>query len=110
VTPSTRCATSAPKRFLDAGEGILGVFDGVMEKRGSEGGGIEAHVREDVRDFEQMGQVRLAGAAELVVVALGGNLVGATDHPGIFGRAVSCGAFRGALRGARRAGEPRGRG
>jgi len=42
--------------FLDAGKGILGVLDGVMEKRGSEGGGIEAHVREDVRDFEQVGQ------------------------------------------------------
>jgi len=59
-----------------------------MEKRGSEGGGVEAHVREDVRDFEQVGEVRIAGAAELVVVALGGNLVGAADHPGIFGRAV----------------------
>ena len=55
-----------------------------MEKRGSERGGIEAHVRKDVRDFEQVGQVWLAGAAELAVVALGGNLVGATDHPGIF--------------------------
>jgi len=41
-----------------------------------------------VRDFEEMGQVRIAGAAELVVVALGGNFVGAAEHPGILGRTV----------------------
>src|SRR5712691_6400669 len=76
------------KALLDAGDGILGVFDGVMENRGGERGGIEAHVREDVGDFEEVGQVRIAGAAELVVMALRGDFVGAADHPGIFGRAV----------------------
>jgi len=45
-------------------------------------------VREDVGDFEEVGQVRIAGAAELVVMALRGDFVGAADHPGIFGRAV----------------------
>jgi len=59
-----------------------------VENRGGERGGIEAHVREDVSDFEKMREIRFAGAAELVVVALGGYFVGAANHPGIFGRAV----------------------
>src|SRR5216684_1832200 len=59
-----------------------------MKDRGGERGGIEAHVRENVRDFEEMGQIRVAGAAKLVVVALGGNFVGAAEHPGVFGRTV----------------------
>jgi hypothetical protein len=59
-----------------------------MENRGGERGGIEAHIREDVGDFEQVGQIGFAGAAELVVVALGGDFVGAADHPGVFGGAV----------------------
>jgi len=41
-----------------------------------------------VSDFEQVREIRLAGTAELVVVALGGNFVGAADHPGIFGGAI----------------------
>ena len=74
--------------LFDAGNGILGVLNGVVENGGGQRSGIQAHVRENVGDFEQVGQVRLAGAAKLVVVALGGNLVGAPDHPGIFGGAV----------------------
>ncbi len=41
-----------------------------------------------MRDFEQVGQIRIAGTAELAVVALRGDLVGAAEHPGVFGRAV----------------------
>jgi len=41
--------------------------DGVMEKRGSEGGGTR-RMSADVRDFEKVGEVRIAGAAALVVV------------------------------------------
>src|SRR5260370_40275970 len=59
-----------------------------MKNRGGKCGGVEAHVREDVRDFEEVGQVRVAGAAELVVMALGGNFVSASEHPGVFGGAV----------------------
>src|SRR6267143_2852756 len=59
-----------------------------MENRGGERGGIETHVRENVGDFEQVGKIGFAGAAELIAVALGGDLVGAPDHPGIFGGAV----------------------
>ena len=41
-----------PEALFDAGDGIFGVFDGIVENRGGERGGIEAHVREDVGDFE----------------------------------------------------------
>ncbi len=74
--------------LFDAGDGILGVFDGVMENRGGERSGVETHVREDVRNFEEVREIRIAGAAELVMVALGGNFVSAAEHPGIFGGAV----------------------
>src|SRR5260370_28470003 len=74
--------------LCDGGEGIFRVFDGVVKESSGQRGGIEAHVGEDVRDFEKMGKIGLAGAAELVVVTFGGNFVGAADHPGIFGGAV----------------------
>jgi len=41
-----------------------------------------------MRDLEQVGEIRIAGAAELVVVALGRDFVGAAEHPGIFRGAV----------------------
>jgi hypothetical protein len=74
--------------FGDAGDGILGVFDGVMKNRGGERGGVEAHVGENVGDFEEMREVGLPGTAKLVVVAFGSDFVGAAHHPGIFGWAI----------------------
>jgi hypothetical protein len=59
-----------------------------VENRSGESSSIKAHVRKDVRYFEQVGEIGLAGTAELVVVALGGDFVGAANHPGIFGGAV----------------------
>src|SRR5262249_11861684 len=43
---------------------------------------------EDVRYFQQVSNVRLAGTAKLIVMALRGDLVGAANHPGIFGRTI----------------------
>ena len=40
--------------FFNARDGIFGVFDDVVKKRGGERGGVHAHVREDVRDFKEM--------------------------------------------------------
>jgi len=74
--------------LFNAGDGILGVFDGIVEEGGSERGGIQAHVGKDVGDLEKMSEVRFAGAAELCAVALGSDFVGAANNPGIFGRAV----------------------
>ena len=88
VTPSTRWATSGAKAFFNARDRILGVFDSVVENRGGERGGVDAHVGKDVGNFEQVGEVGFAGTAELVVMALSGDFVGAANHPGIFGGAV----------------------
>ena len=74
--------------LLDARDGILGVFDGVMENRGGERGSVKTHIREDMGDFEQVREIRVTRTAELVVVALGSDFVGAANHPGIFGGAV----------------------
>ena len=95
--------------LFDAREREFGVFDDVMEQRGSQRGGIEAQVREDVRDFEQMRQVRLTGAAYLVAMALGGNLVGAANHPGIFGGTILAEFFEQLFEAQRRAGARRDR-
>ena len=82
------------KALFDPGDGILRIFDGVVENRGGEGGGVETHVREDVGDFEQVSEIRVTRTAELVVVTLGGDFVGAADHPGIFGGAVLAELFK----------------
>jgi len=74
--------------LFDPGDRILGVFDGVVEESGGERGGVQANIRENVRDFEQMNQVRVTGAAELAAVALGGDFISASNHPGIFGGAI----------------------
>src|SRR5271166_1066744 len=59
-----------------------------MKQRGGQSGGVEAHVGEDMGDLEEMGDVGVAGTAELVAVALCGNVEGTTDEPGIIRRAI----------------------
>ena len=71
--------------FLDASDGKLSVFDDVMKKRGSKGGGIHAHVGKDVSDFQQTSEIWIAGAAELVAVSLRSDVVSATNQPRIVG-------------------------
>jgi hypothetical protein len=41
-----------------------------------------------MRDFEQVGEIGIAGAAKLVAVTLGGDVVGASNQPGVVGGAV----------------------
>ena len=88
VTPSTRRATSSPNRSWRRESRKFGVFDDVVEKCGGESGGIQTHVREDVGDFEKVSDVGIAGTAELVAVAFGGDIKGAADQPGIIGRTI----------------------
>ena len=59
-----------------------------MKQRGSQCGGVHAHVREDVRYFEKVRKVRIAGTAKLVAVALRCNFIRAMDQPGIIGWAI----------------------
>ncbi len=90
VTPSTRRATSSPKRSWrrEAREREFGVFDDVVEERSGQSGGVEAHIGEDVGHFEKVGDVGIAGAAELVAVAFRGNVKSAPDEPRIIRGAV----------------------
>ena len=88
VTPSTRCATSGAKSFFQARKRIFRVLDGVMQQRRRQRSGIQLHVREDVRDFQEMRDVGVAGTAELVAVAFGGNVIRTTNQPGILRGAI----------------------
>ena len=74
--------------FLNAGHWEFRVFDHVMEKRGGERGRVHLHVRENVRDLEKMGEIGFAGAAKLVAVAFGCDVVSAANQPRVVGRAV----------------------
>jgi len=71
------------KAFLEAGERELGVFNDVVEERGGERGGVEAHVREDVGDFKKMGDIGIARTTKLVAVAFGCDVEGPSDEPRI---------------------------
>src|SRR5579884_128760 len=73
---------------FDAGDGEFRVLNDVVKKRGRERGGIHAQVRQDVSHFEEVGEIRLAGFAELAAVALGGDFVGAADEPRVVRGAI----------------------
>ncbi len=70
VTPSTRWATSAPKSPLDVVERVAGVLDGVVQQRGDQRGGVHAQLGQDRRHRERVGDVRVAGLAQLAAVVL----------------------------------------
>src|SRR5260221_7655162 len=72
------------KAFLEARNGKLGVFDNVMQQSGRQCGGVHADVGQDVRHFQEMGNIGVARCAELVVVAFGGYLERASHRPGAF--------------------------
>ena len=58
-------------------QGVPGVLDGVVQQRGDQGGGVHAQLGQDVGHRQRVGDVRVAGPAELGGVSLLGNLVGA---------------------------------
>jgi len=59
-----------------------------VKERGRESGGVEAHVREDVGDFEEVRKIGIAGRAKLVAMTLSSDFVGAANNPRIFGRTI----------------------
>jgi hypothetical protein len=65
-----------------------------MQKSSGQGDGIKTHIREDVGDFQEMSEIRIARTAELIVMALRGNFIGPAYHPGIFGRAILAELFQ----------------
>ncbi len=76
------------KSFFKARKREFGVLDDVMKQRGGQGGSVKTHIGKDVGDFQQMSDVRVARSAELVAVALCGNVKGAANKPGIVGGAI----------------------
>ena len=94
----------------DARNGKLGVFDDVVQQRGGQRRGVQAHVGEDVRDFQQMHEIRFAGTCG----AARGGARRRFHRRGGPSRGLrlgdSCEAWRGVLRGGRRAGARCGRG
>ncbi len=73
-------ATCSPKRLAISGGGDVGVFDGVVQQAGGDGGGVHLHLGEDLADFERMDDVGLAGGALLAFVLLDAELPGAADE------------------------------
>ena len=65
--------------LLDFGGGDVGVFDGVVEQAGGDGGGVHLQLGEDEGDFEGMNDVGFARGALLAGVVAGGELPGLFD-------------------------------
>ncbi len=59
---------------------VAGVLDGVVQQGGDQRGGVHAELGQDVGDGQRVGDVRVAGAAQLVGVPLLGHLVGALQQ------------------------------
>ena len=82
------CATCSPKRLGDLLGGDVGVFDGVMQEAGGDGGGVHLQVGEDLSDFERMDDVGLAGGAPLAFVLFLTEGPGSADEIEVVVRAV----------------------
>ena len=61
----------------------VGVLDRVVQQRGGERDVVEAEVGDDQRHAERVGDVGLAGAADLVAVGVAGDVVGVLDQRGV---------------------------
>src|SRR5258706_12844582 len=74
--------------FLNARDGKFSVLNHVVEKSGGKSGRVHAHVGENVRDFEKMGKIGIAGTSQLIAMAFCGNFVSAAYEPRIVGGAI----------------------
>ena len=83
VTPSTRCATSAPNSASMSFSADAGVFDRVVQQRGDEGRGVHAQLGQDRRHRERVGDVGVAALAQLAAVGQFGDVVTALQQPGV---------------------------
>ena len=72
-----------PELRLDLLQGDGRVLDRVVQQRGRQGHVVHAQAGQDGGDGHGVGDVRLAGAAELAVVGLFGRLVGLYDEAGV---------------------------
>ena len=89
VRPSTSAPMSWPNRLIDLGAGRLGILDRVVQQRGGDGGVVELEVGENRRDFDRMGEIRIAGGAPLLAMRLHGVDIGAVEQVLVGVRIVS---------------------
>ena len=73
VTPSMRRAHLRPELCLHLMEGQVGVLHRVVEKGGGEGRGIESVVGQDLGDRHRVGDVGVAGLANLALMGRSGG-------------------------------------
>ena len=79
VTPSTRCATSGPKRSSTSAR-LYSVSSGTSwSSAGGDGDRVDAELGEDLGRGDRVGDVRLARGADLARVGLDGEVEGALD-------------------------------
>ena len=101
VTPSTSLAISSPNSVADLLQAGAGVLDRVVQERRAERLGVEPHPGADLGDPDRMGDELVAGAAQLVGVAVAGEVEGAPDRLAVDRRggqrrvAVAAGALGG---------------
>ena len=73
---------------LDLLAGGGGVFDGVVQEAGGDGGRVHLHFGQNFGDFKRMNDVRLAGGAHLALVMLDAELPGFANKFNVFSGAV----------------------
>ena len=61
-------------------ERVAGVLDGVVQQRGHQSGGVHAQLGQDVGDGQRVGDVGIAGMAQLGGMPLVGDLEGSLQH------------------------------
>ena len=74
--------------FFDLVGGDVGVFDGVVEQAGGDGGGVHLELGENEGDFERMDDVGFTGGALLAFVLLQAELPGLADDVEVVAGAV----------------------
>ena len=77
-----------PEDRLDILERHERVFDNVVQQSDADRDGIHLHFGQDVGDFQRMGQVGLAGGADLSLVFFGGKDVSAANQVEVVPRMV----------------------
>ena len=68
------------EQLVDLGAGGRRVLDRVVQQRRRDGGVVELEVGQDRRDFERMGEIRVAGGALLLAMRLHGVDIGAVEQ------------------------------
>ncbi len=73
---------------LDLLAGGRGVFNGVVQQAGSDGGSVEFHLGQHFRHFERVDDVRLTGRAHLAFVMLDAEFPCFADKPNVFSGSI----------------------